>query len=211
VLKTYTYGAFGQYVSETGSVYSPFRFTGREHDELDLEYFRARYYIRETGRFISEDPARFQDGVDLYRYVTNNPVRYGDPTGLKTWRCIKPLHAFGGQGERSGPDLPGNPFYHQYLCVERDGKTVCGGQDQSAREPGQAIWPGTPGIPSKDTKEAGSCKEVVPDDDCVEACLLKGFAGTRPWYGVGPWGTDCQEWSADLLDTCTKKCKVTKK
>ncbi|SQD05882.1 rhsC element core protein RshC [Escherichia coli] len=27
----------------------------------------------------------------------------------------------GGTGERSGPDIWGNPFYHQYLCVP-DGK-----------------------------------------------------------------------------------------
>ncbi|MCB1850400.1 MAG: RHS repeat-associated core domain-containing protein, partial [Gammaproteobacteria bacterium] len=43
---------------------------------------RARYYDAEVGRFISEDPAGFIDGLNLYAYVGGNPVNYVDPTGF---------------------------------------------------------------------------------------------------------------------------------
>ena len=45
-------------------------------------YYRARYYDQTTGRFLSEDPIRPDDGVDLYIYVSNNPVSFTDPLGL---------------------------------------------------------------------------------------------------------------------------------
>jgi hypothetical protein len=47
----------------------------------DLYYVRARYYDASTGRFISEDPAGFVDGPNLYIYAGNNPILYVDPTG----------------------------------------------------------------------------------------------------------------------------------
>jgi RHS repeat-associated protein len=43
---------------------------------------RARYYDPSTGRFLSEDPIGFNGGdFNLYRYVGNNPVLSGDPSG----------------------------------------------------------------------------------------------------------------------------------
>ena len=43
-------------------------------------YYNARWYDAQTGRFITEDPAR--DGQNWYSYVTNNPLKYIDPTGM---------------------------------------------------------------------------------------------------------------------------------
>ncbi len=43
-------------------------------------YYNARWYDADTGRFISEDPAR--DGQNWYVYTSNNPIKYVDPTGL---------------------------------------------------------------------------------------------------------------------------------
>ena len=60
-----------------------FRFTGREFDaETGFYYYRSRYYDPNTGRFLSEDPLRF-DAADfnLYRYVFNNPNNLRDPSG----------------------------------------------------------------------------------------------------------------------------------
>jgi uncharacterized protein RhaS with RHS repeats len=40
-------------------------------------------YNPSTGRFLSEDPIGFNSGdVNLYRYVGNSPVVFGDPSGL---------------------------------------------------------------------------------------------------------------------------------
>ena len=46
-------------------------------------YMRARYYDPSIGRFISEYPAGFEGGINLYAYVGNNPVNLIDPFGLE--------------------------------------------------------------------------------------------------------------------------------
>jgi hypothetical protein len=46
-------------------------------------HFNARWYDADTARFISEDPARF--GKNWYRYASQNPLKYTDPTGLRDW------------------------------------------------------------------------------------------------------------------------------
>jgi RHS repeat-associated protein len=81
--QTYSFDSFGK-TTATGSLVNPFQYTGRESDsETGLYYYRARYYDRTIGRFLSEDPMRFVgDGVDFYLYVANQPVRNTDPRGL---------------------------------------------------------------------------------------------------------------------------------
>jgi RHS repeat-associated protein len=80
---SYTYGSFGNLTSSTGSFANPFQYTGRDFDsETGLRYHRARYYDSTTGRFLSEDPLGFNEGVNFYSYVANSPVGFTDPTGL---------------------------------------------------------------------------------------------------------------------------------
>jgi RHS repeat-associated protein len=81
----YTTDAFGKSLAAAGSVVNPFRYTGREWDqEAGLYYYRARYYDSQTGRFLSEDPIRFDGGINFYAYVSNNPLNRVDPTGQQT-------------------------------------------------------------------------------------------------------------------------------
>jgi len=47
-----------------------------------LVYMRARYYDPGIGRFISEDPAGLDAGVNLSAYVAGNPISRSDPSGL---------------------------------------------------------------------------------------------------------------------------------
>ena len=44
-------------------------------------YHGARYYAPWLGRWTSSDPIGIADGVNLYRYVGNNPVTFVDDTG----------------------------------------------------------------------------------------------------------------------------------
>ncbi|MEM6252864.1 MAG: SpvB/TcaC N-terminal domain-containing protein [Cyanobacteria bacterium P01_D01_bin.156] len=59
-----------------------YRYTGKERDdESGLYYHGVRYYASWLARWISHDPAEFEDEINLYIYAKNNPVRFWDPDG----------------------------------------------------------------------------------------------------------------------------------
>lgn len=59
-----------------------YRYTGMERDEeTGLSYHTARFYLPWLGRWLSADPLDIVAGVNLYRYVGNDPVNYKDSTG----------------------------------------------------------------------------------------------------------------------------------
>jgi RHS repeat-associated protein len=82
VTASYTYDAFGNLTTQTGSSNNPFLFSGQYRDsESSLYYLRARYYDPATGQFISRDPA-VSSTWEPYAYVANNPLNATDPSGL---------------------------------------------------------------------------------------------------------------------------------
>ena len=84
--QTYTFDSFGKQTAATGSLTNPFQYTARESDaETGLYYYRARYYDPASGRFALGDPIRWAGGLNLYRYVKNQPEILSDPSGLFGW------------------------------------------------------------------------------------------------------------------------------
>jgi RHS repeat-associated protein len=101
-------------------VYLDYRFTGKERDtESGLDYFGARYYSSNMGRFLSPDPSVLDRAdptnpqtLNLYAYALNNPLRYTDPTGLEAachW------------GGNDWDDTPGNGGAGQGDCEQQGG------------------------------------------------------------------------------------------
>jgi len=82
---TYSFDAFGNLTSGTGTITMPFGFAGQYRDsESNLYYLRARYYDAGTGQFVSRDPA-VASTRSPYSYVSDNPQNGTDPTGMACW------------------------------------------------------------------------------------------------------------------------------
>jgi RHS repeat-associated protein len=85
-------GPFGDFQTQFGAGSDPSdqHFTSKERDqESGNDYFGARYYASNLGRFLSPDPSALAyadptnpQSFNLYSYVLNNPLTNIDPTGL---------------------------------------------------------------------------------------------------------------------------------
>lgn len=78
------YNAYGEAV-ESSIVGNPWRFAEkRVNQKSGLILFGLRFYDPVAGRWISQDPAGFIDGPNLYAYLHNNPLNHLDRFGLAT-------------------------------------------------------------------------------------------------------------------------------
>jgi RHS repeat-associated protein len=92
IVEKYEYTAYGKVTFFDGSgnqissstIGNNYLYTGREYDsEIDLYYYRARFYSVNMGRFLQRDPIADDDLMNLYTYVGNSPLNFIDPLGLE--------------------------------------------------------------------------------------------------------------------------------
>ncbi|VVM77369.1 RHS repeat domain-containing protein [Pseudomonas fluorescens] len=67
---------------EIEASYKTLRYSGKERDATGLYYYGFRYYVAGLQRWVNPDPAGDVDGLNLYRFVRNNPILWVDAEGL---------------------------------------------------------------------------------------------------------------------------------
>jgi RHS repeat-associated protein len=85
LLANYEYGPFGECIRLNGPLAknNPFRFSNKyQDDESDLLYYGRRYYKPSTGTWSNRDPIDERGGLNLYGFISNNPVSEVDVLGL---------------------------------------------------------------------------------------------------------------------------------
>jgi len=87
----YRYSAFGEhkiysswgYEKQKSQINNPWQFSSKRIDiDSGLVYFGRRYYDPSFGRWLTCDPLGFEDGMNLYSYVMNDPLTNVDLYGL---------------------------------------------------------------------------------------------------------------------------------
>ena len=85
VVERVRYSPFGAMIGQSAlSAYGNTRgFTGQHWDAASgLWQYRQRVYSAQLGRFLQRDPIGTADGLNVYAYVGNRPLRFTDPLGL---------------------------------------------------------------------------------------------------------------------------------
>lgn len=168
-------------------------FTSKEHDdETGLDYFGARYYASWQGRFTSPDSlsssAETKDPQtwNRYAYVTNNPLKYNDPTGEKrnpvtNRRGIDPVPANGIPGRiRSNR---GNPHVGEYGMVRNNGTRPHDGTDINARKGTPLVAPESGTIQLRQSSSYGN--QLIISTDKGETVSLNHLSSYTPGLRTG--------------------------
>ncbi|EKE02807.1 MAG: hypothetical protein ACD_20C00329G0001, partial [uncultured bacterium] len=91
-IESYSYSSFGEkkiyddsnHEIKTSYIENPWQYLSKRLDEeTNLVFFGRRYYDPEAGRWLTPDPKGFENGLNLYAYVLNDPLIKLDLYGLE--------------------------------------------------------------------------------------------------------------------------------
>jgi RHS repeat-associated protein len=89
---SYAYDPYGNLLSSAGTLATAntYRFSSREYvPSSGLYVYLYRFYNPGTERWLNQDTFQEAGGINLYGFVHNDSVNFGDPYGLGWWQSIK--------------------------------------------------------------------------------------------------------------------------
>jgi RHS repeat-associated protein len=124
VTDRFTYNAWGEEVARTGTTKTPWKWVGAVgayFDPVNAYQIRRRGYQPVIGRWASSDPVGFVVDYNVFRYVSNSPIVYSDPSGLCKVCLFMPIfdRKFSSL-EPFGRFLPGQRPYSRPMRAWRD-------------------------------------------------------------------------------------------
>jgi len=149
-----------------------FQYTGQAWlPEASLYNYKSRIYSPTLGRFLQPDPIGYEDGLNTYAYVHNDPINFVDTLGLST-EC-RETHERGGSGGEGteGWVMAGRTTevcWDITLSFTRDG--IRGGSGASDRDGG------TPKPP-----ESPTCKRLREATERRKSALSNWLTQTDRW------------------------------
>jgi RHS repeat-associated protein len=160
------YEPFGKVILTTTGTKD--EFTGKKyHTAMDMNYFGARWYDAEAGRFAGVDPLVASAGdpksLNAYSYVLNDPVNLVDPTGMAAVMTpgIEELTITGIRGG-GGSSFSGLPTLSFRASIPRYGVSVFSFGGSSLFAGGFGLLPGFTSI------QFGMALDGYSDECCGE-------------------------------------------